>query len=112
MTNVPTGAANAAARDKYWVYRPTLDLIGTSEGTDKGRGYNETLGYGAYTGGDVNLVGMTLDQIDKLQTKMLQHPKNKLRSSAVWRWARTSRRWRGGGRTGERPPRRNPPSTT
>jgi muramidase (phage lysozyme) len=86
MNDVPTGAATAAARDKYWVYRPTLDLIGTSEGTDKGRGYNETLGYGAYTGGPVNLVGMTLDQIDKLQTKMLQHPKNKLRSSAVGRY--------------------------
>jgi len=81
MTNAPSGAG-----DRYYVYRPTLDLIGTSEGTDKGRGYNETLGYGAYTGGAVNLVGMTLDQIDKLQTKMLQHPKNKLRSSAVGRY--------------------------
>jgi len=86
MTNVPTGAATSVARDKYYVYRPTLDLIGKSEGTDKGRGYNETLGYGAYTGGDVNLVAMTLDQIDKLQTKMLQHPKNKLRSSALGRY--------------------------
>ncbi len=86
MTNVPTGAATSAARDKYYVYRPMLDLIGKSEGTDKGRGYNETLGYGAYTGGDVNLIGMTLDQIDKLQTKMLQHPKNKLRSSALGRY--------------------------
>lgn len=72
--------------DRYYVYRPMLDLLGLSEGTDKGRGYNETLGYGAYTGGDVNLVGMTLDQIDKLQTKMLQHPKNKLRSSALGRY--------------------------
>ncbi len=86
MLNVPTGAATSAARDKYYVYRPMLDLIGKSEGTDKGRGYNETLGYGAYTGGDVNLIGMTLDQIDKLQTKMLQHPKNKLRSSALGRY--------------------------
>lgn len=33
--------------DKYHVCRPLLDLIGKSEGTDKGRGYNETLGYGA-----------------------------------------------------------------
>lgn len=86
MTNVPTGAATAAARDKYYVYRPMLDLIGKSEGTDKGRGYNETLGYGAYTGGDVNLAAMTLVQIDALQTKMLQHPKNKLRSSALGRY--------------------------
>lgn len=86
MLNVPTGAATAAAHDKYYVYRPMLELIGTSEGTDKGRSYNETLNYGAYTGGAVNLVGMTLDQIDALQTKMLQHPKNKLRSSAVGRY--------------------------
>lgn len=81
MTNAPS-----VAGDRYYVYRPMLDLLGVSEGTDKGRGYNETLGYGAYTGGDVNLVGMTLDQIDKLQTKMLQHPKNKLRSSALGRY--------------------------
>lgn len=71
--------------DKYYVYRPMINLIGKSEGTapPKGRGYNETLGYGAYTGGDVNLVAMSLDQIDALQTKMLRHPKNKLRSSAL-----------------------------
>jgi muramidase (phage lysozyme) len=85
--NAPIGAATAAAaRDKYWVYRPILDLLGKSEGTDKGRGYNETLGYGAYTGGDVDLVSMTLDQIEALQTKMLKHPKNKLKSSALGRY--------------------------
>lgn len=80
--------------DKYYVYRPMLDLIGLSEGTDKGRGYNETLGYGAYTNGDVSLVTMTLDQIDRLQTQMLQHPKNKLESSALGRYqiVRTTRR--------------------
>lgn len=71
--------------DPYYVYRPVIELIGHSEGTDKGRGYNETLSYGAYTGGPVDLVRMTLDQIDALQTKMLKHPKNKLRSSAVGR---------------------------
>ncbi|MCG7508861.1 hypothetical protein [Mesorhizobium retamae] len=81
MTNAPKGAG-----DRYHVYRPMLDLIGKSEGTDKGDGYNETLGYGAYTGGDVGLVGMTLDQIDALQTKMLRHPKNKLKSSALGRY--------------------------
>lgn len=80
--------------DKYYVYRPLLDLIGLSEGTDKGRGYNETLAYGTYTGGNVTLVSMTLDQIDALQTKMLRHPKNKLRSSALGRYqiVRTTRR--------------------
>lgn len=72
--------------DPHWVYRPILELIGFTEGTDKGRGYNETLGYGAYTGGDVNLVGMTLSQIDSLQTKMLAHPKNKWNSSALGRY--------------------------
>jgi len=50
--NVPTGAAIPAASDKYHVYRPMLDLIGFAEGTDRKRGYNETLAYGAYTGGD------------------------------------------------------------
>jgi len=80
--------------DKYYVYRPMLDLIGISEGTDKARGYNETLAYGAYTGGDVDLVSMTLAQIDTLQTKMLRHPKNKFKSSALGRYqiVRTTRR--------------------
>src|SRR5690349_9263480 len=72
--------------DAYYVYRPLLDLIGFTEGTDKGDGYNETLAYGAYTGGDVNLVGMTLDEVDALQTKMLRNPKNKMKSSAVGRY--------------------------
>lgn len=72
--------------DKYYVYRPFLDLLGLSEGTDKGRGYNETLSYGAFTGGDVDLTAMTLDEIDALQTKMLRHPKNKWKSSALGRY--------------------------
>lgn len=89
MTNVPTGAG-----DRYYVYRPVLDLLGLSEGTDKGRGYNETLAYGAYTGGPVDLVKMTLKQVDDLQGKMLAHPKNKWNSSAVGRYqiVRTTRR--------------------
>ena len=81
MTNVPSGAG-----DRYYVYRPMLDLIGFTEGTDKGDGYNETLAYGAYTGGDVDLVSMTLKELDALQTKMLQHPKNKWKSSAAGRY--------------------------
>lgn len=72
--------------DKFYVYRPFLDLIGFTEGTDKGDGYNETLAYGAYTGGDVYLVSMTLKELDALQTKMLQHPKNKWKSSAAGRY--------------------------
>jgi len=91
---VPAGAANIAAHEKYWVYRPLLDLIGHTEGTDKARGYNETLAYGAYTGGKVDLVSMTLKQVDDLQGKMLAHPKNKWNSSAVGRYqiVRTTRR--------------------
>jgi muramidase (phage lysozyme) len=86
MSNAPSGAAADVARDPYYVYRPLLDLIGFTEGTDKGDGYNETLAYGAYTGGDVDLVGMSLSQVDALQTKMLANPKNKMNSSAVGRY--------------------------
>jgi muramidase (phage lysozyme)/uncharacterized integral membrane protein len=72
--------------DKYYVYRPLLDLIGKTEGTDRGDGYNETLAYGLLTNGDVDLVSMTLGEIDALQTKMLRHPKNRWKSSAVGRY--------------------------
>lgn len=67
-------------------YAPLLNLVGQAEGTDKGRGYNETLGYGRYTGGPVDLIGMTLKEIDDLQTKMLSNPANTLNSSAVGRY--------------------------
>jgi muramidase (phage lysozyme) len=63
-----------------------LDLIGLSEGTDKGRGYNETLAYGKFSGGDQNLVNMTLREILTLQTAMLRHPENTFNSSAVGRY--------------------------
>lgn len=72
--------------DTYYAVRPLFDLFGKSEGTDKGDGYNETLAYGAFTGGDVDLCSMTLDQVDTLQTKMLKHPDNKLNSSAAGRY--------------------------
>lgn len=86
--------------DKYYVYRPLLDLIGRAEGTDikangrPGRGYNETLSYGAFTGGNVDLVSMSLADVDKLQTSMLRHPSNKLKSSAAGRYqiVRTTKR--------------------
>jgi muramidase (phage lysozyme) len=90
MTNAPSGAG-----DRYYVYRPVLDLIGKSEGTDKGRGYNETLGYGIMLDGKVtkgkgptvDLVSLTLDQVDVLQTRMLKDPDNKrLNSSAIGRY--------------------------
>lgn len=85
-TTTPQSAAPDAARDKYHVYRPLLDLIGHAEGTDRKRGYNETLAYGAFTGGDVDLVTMTLEEIDALQTRMLKHPQNRFNSSALGRY--------------------------
>lgn len=90
MTNVPRGAG-----DRYHVYRPLLDLIGFTEGTDKGRGYNETLAYGKMLDGKVTkgkrptveLVSMTLKELDALQTRMLSDPDNKkLNSSAAGRY--------------------------
>lgn len=63
-----------------------LDYIGNKKGTDKARGYNETLGYGAFTGGPVNLEGMTLAEVKQLQTNMLNHPGNKFNSSALGRY--------------------------
>lgn len=66
--------------------KPILDLVGKTEGTDRGDGYNETLAYGRLTGGDVDLVNMTLGEIDKLQTSMLRHPDNVWNSSAVGRY--------------------------
>jgi muramidase (phage lysozyme) len=82
------GAREAASRGM-------LDLIGYAEGTDKGRGYNESLGYGAYTGGNKNLVQMTLDEIDALQTAMLRHPNNGLNSSALGRYQIVQKTLRG-----------------
>lgn len=63
-----------------------LNYIADAEGTDRGRGYNETLGYGAFTAGDQNLTSMSLDQIDSLQTGMLGNPDNVYNSSAVGRY--------------------------
>jgi tape measure domain-containing protein len=53
------------------------DLIGYAEGTDKGRGYNETLDYGRWTGGPVNLVNMTVNEVLRLQSQMLSNPENR-----------------------------------
>ena len=89
--------------DKFYVYRPLLDLLGKSEGTDKGDGYNETLAYGKMLdgkltkGAGVNIVltDKSLAQIDEIQTRMLQDPDNKKwNSSAIGRYqiVRTTRR--------------------
>lgn len=83
VTNVP-GAVQKTNN-------PILELIAYAEGTTPERnpnaeGYNTTLGYGAYTGGSVNLTGMTLKEVDQLQTRMLKHPDNRWNSSAVGRY--------------------------
>jgi len=81
--------------DKFYVYRPLLDLIGFTEGTDKGDGYNETLAYGKMLDGvltkgkgkNVQLIDLTLRELDALQTRMLKDPDNKkLNSSACGRY--------------------------
>lgn len=70
-----------------------LDIIARAEGT--GSNYNETLARGLLTGGKQNLTGMTLDQIDTLQSSMLQNPANKWNSSALGRYQITQRTLRG-----------------
>jgi muramidase (phage lysozyme) len=84
------GAVDIAGRAKsiiqFGSHNNILDLIGAAEGTDKGRGYNETLGYGAFTGGAVNLTSMSLNEVLALQGQMLADPKNKFNSSAVGRY--------------------------
>ncbi len=76
----PTEALSKAAG------RGLLDLIGYAEGTDKGRGYNETLGYGKFTGGPVDLVTMKMSEVLDLQKRMLADPANTAHSSAVGRY--------------------------
>ena len=72
-----------------------LGLLGVAEGTDKGRGYNETLDYGKWTG-DLNLVAMTLKEILAVQKEMLANPDNLAKyggqgSSAMGRYQITRR---------------------
>ncbi|NKB83084.1 hypothetical protein HED51_03000 [Ochrobactrum grignonense] len=71
---------------QYGVQKDMLGLIGAAEGTDKGRGYNETLGYGKFTGGNRNLTAMTLNEVMALQKQMLAHPDNTFNSSALGRY--------------------------
>lgn len=67
---------------------PFLDLLGRTEGTDRGAGYNASLGYGRFLPGgrEQNLTGMNLDQIRELQTQILKNPENTLNSSAIGRY--------------------------
>ena len=58
-------------------------LEGTAPGSHpRAKGYNTTLDYDRYTG-PVNLEGMTLNEVQALQRRMLAHPDNPHNSSAV-----------------------------
>lgn len=88
-------ANRARSIARFGTHDNMLDLIGAAEGTDKGRGYNETLGYGAFTGGAVNLTSMPLNDVLALQGRMLAHPSNGYNSSAVGRYQITRRTLQG-----------------
>lgn len=65
---------------------PFHGLIGRAEGTDAGRGYDETLSYGKFTGGPLNLQGKTVAEVLDIQKSMLKHPDNTYNSSAAGRF--------------------------
>jgi len=50
---------------------------------ESGGDYNVTLDHGAYTGGQRDLVNMTINEVLEMQRQMLQHPANKHNSSAA-----------------------------
>jgi muramidase (phage lysozyme) len=85
-----TRTASSSSDAEVRTLAPVLDLIAITEGTGRpgsnDDNYNETLAYGQFTGGDVDLVNMTLDEIDALQTRMLRHPENRMNSSALGRY--------------------------
>lgn len=90
----PTSSSTHSQTPEVRSRAPLLDLIGHTEGTDRQDAYNETLGYGILVdgvrsggrGSDVDLTGMTLGEIDQLQTQMLRDPDNEWNSSAVGRY--------------------------
>ncbi|MCJ2082760.1 hypothetical protein [Methylobacterium sp. J-090] len=71
-------------------YKDVLDHIARSEGTANrpGGGYDTSLALGKFLPGgkEQNLTGKTLDEIDTLQTGMLNHPQNGFNSSAIGRY--------------------------
>lgn len=79
-----------------FVGKSFLDLLGVAEGTDfnpatgRGRGYNETLGYGAFTNGPVDLITKSISEVLALQKTMLANPANTFNSSAVGRYQITA----------------------
>ncbi len=79
-----------ASSQNDFVGKTLLDLIATAEGTAQGRNYNETLGYGKFTGGNVDLVTMKISEVLDLQKRMLADPSNTFNSSAVGRYQITA----------------------
>jgi muramidase (phage lysozyme) len=71
-------------------YKPFLDYIAGTEGTAGGKnnGYDVTLANGKLLPGgkEQDLTKMTLDQIDAMQTGMLNNPNNRWNSSAAGRY--------------------------
>jgi muramidase (phage lysozyme) len=88
--NPPAPGQNATLTEDQQVtrFRPMLNFIAQHEGTanQPGSGYNTSLGFGIFIGGEKTLVGMTLLQIDVLQTQMLNNPQNHFHSSALGRY--------------------------
>ena len=75
----PGQSTTPAEQQKVARFRPMLDFIAQHEGTadKKDDGYNTSFGFGMFiVGGEKTLVGMTLLQIDELQTQILNNPKN------------------------------------
>jgi muramidase (phage lysozyme) len=89
-TALPPSQNAAPIQDQHVArFRPMLDFIAKHEGTANrlGGGYNTSLGFGRFiVGGEKILVGMTLPQIDALQTQMLNNPQNHFNSSALGRY--------------------------
>ena len=83
LTTAPAQTTKPPSREAKGI----LELIGSTEnGQDDVVGYNETLGDGAYTGGDITLTDKTLDEIEAIQGSMLRHPSNSLNSSALGKY--------------------------
>ncbi len=95
IRNATDIANRAKTTATFGSHKDMLSLIGAAEGTDKGRGYNETLDYGRWTGGARNLTSMTLTEILALQDNM-RTPENRALygngkgSSALGRYQITS----------------------
>ena len=82
-------------------YGDQKDFFSLVRRVESGGNYNATLDNGRWTGGPQNLIGMTLDQVLALQSKMLANPENRakygngLGSSALGAYQITRRTLKG-----------------